>query len=42
MGCVVGVRRRIGGDGKGSGLGSRVSLSASVVMGDELRGEWKK
>ena len=42
IGCVVGVRWRIGGDGKGSGLGSRVSLSARVVMGDELRGEWKK
>jgi hypothetical protein len=42
MGCVAGVRRRIGGDGKGSGLGSRVSLSANVVMGEEFLGEWKK
>ncbi len=42
MGCVAGVRRRIGGDGKGSGLGSRVSLSANVVMGDEFLGEWEK
>ena len=42
MGCVVGVRWRIGGDGGGSGLGSRVSLSARVVIGEEFLGEWKK
>jgi hypothetical protein len=31
----------VGGWGEGRGTGSRVSLSARVVIGEEFLGEWK-